>query len=631
MIKTNPKQDELLTQFGKETMKRSYCQAHESYQDVFARVARHNQDNDEHGQFLYEIISKQFLMPSSPILSNSGTGAGMPISCFVNSTPDSMDGIRDTWMENVDLARNGGGVGTYWGNVRSIGEGIRGRGKSSGIIPFLKVQDSMTLGVNQGDQRRGSAATYLLASHPEVGEFLDMRRPSGGDPDRKCLNLHHGVVFTDEFMRAKEIKGAEYELKSPRDGSVRTKVDARSVWIRTLENRMFTGEPYMLFIDNVNRANPELYKVLGLRVETSNLCNEIMLHTGIDYLGKIRTAVCCLASLNFATYDQWKHMLDEVVEAALRMLDNVLTDFINRAKGIPGFANSAYAAERERSVGLGFMGLHTYLQSKGIAYESEEGLALSTEISRRVAEASDRVNAKLAQEKGACLDSQYAYEKFGTPLVRFAHTSAIAPTATISIIAGTVSPGAELIVANAYVQKTLSGTFINRNPNLERLLSSYGQNTEAVWSSITINSGSVQHLDFLSDHEKAVFRTAREVDQVWVIKYAGARQPYISQGQSVNIFVNADIHKKKLHEIHQLAWEMGLKGLYYLRAKAARKASLEATATNYGTWGALTEAQAIAIVDQQDKDDAVEEQKRLERLAAASGGEPSFDECLACQ
>jgi ribonucleoside-diphosphate reductase alpha chain len=358
--------DEKLTEFGKETLTDRYLMPDESYQDLFARVAAHYADDSEHAQRLYDYISKLWFMPSTPVLSNGGTKRGLPISCFLNEANDSLDGIVSLWNENVWLAAKGGGIGSYWGNLRSIGEKVGANGKTSGIIPFIRVMDSLTLAISQGSLRRGSAAIYLPIDHPEIEEFIELRRPTGGDPNRKALNLHHGILLTDEFMRLVE-EGGEMPLRSPKDRHVVRTVSARSLWIRLLTARVETGEPYFIYIDHVNKAIPEHHKLGNLEVKMSNLCSEITLPTGMDKDGKERTAVCCLCSLNLETWAEWNEQ-EQFIPDIMRFLDNVLQDFIDNAPD--EMDRARYSAMRERSVGLGVMGLHSFYQSQNIPLES---------------------------------------------------------------------------------------------------------------------------------------------------------------------------------------------------------------------------------------------------------------------
>jgi ribonucleoside-diphosphate reductase alpha chain len=555
--------DALLTDFGKTTLEDRYLLPGESYQDMFARVATAYADDAEHAQRVYDYMSRLWFMPATPVLSNGGANRGLPISCFLNAVSDSLEGIVGVWNENVWLAANGGGIGTYWGGVRSIGEKVKGAGQTSGIIPFIRVMDSLTLAISQGSLRRGSAAVYLDIHHPEIEEFLEIRKPSG-DFNRKSLNLHHGISITDEFMEAVR-DGAQFGLRSPKNNEVVRTVDARSLWQKILEIRLQTGEPYLIFSDTVNRAMPQHQKDLGLTVRQSNLCSEIMLHTGKDHLGNDRTAVCCLSSVNAETYLEWR---DEprFVEDLMRFLDNVLQDFIDNAPDAASAA--AYAAERERSVGLGLMGFHSFLQSQNVPFESALAKSWNMRIFKHLRREADKASKALAEEKGACPD---AAER--GVMERFSHKLAIAPTASISIICGGASAGIEPIPANIYTHKTLSGSFAVKNPYLERLLEEKGLNTPETWNSILEHEGSVQHLEGLTEDEKAVYKTAFELDQRWVVELAADRTPEICQSQSVNIFLPGDVDKWDLHMLHWQAWERGVKSLYYLRSKSVQRAA----------------------------------------------------------
>jgi ribonucleoside-diphosphate reductase alpha chain len=519
-------------------------------------------DDIAHAQRLYDAMSRLWFMPATPVLSNGGTTRGLPISCFLNAVPDSLQGIVATWNENVWLASNGGGIGTYWGQVRSIGEKVKG-GETSGIIPFIHVMDGLTLAISQGSLRRGSAAVYLDIHHPEIEEFLEIRKASG-DFNRKGLNLHHGINVTDQFMEAVKA-GAMFPLRSPKTNEVMREVDARQLWQRILETRLQTGEPYLLFIDAVNRALPKHQRELGLKVSTSNLCSEITLPTGIDHRDEERTAVCCLSSLNVETWDQWSNE-PGFIEDVLRFLDNVLTHFITVAPD--GMKRARYAALRERSVGLGIMGFHSFLQSKGIPFESALAKSWNLKMFRKIRRDADAASVSLAQERGPCPD---ALER--GVMARFSHKLAIAPTASISIICGGTSACVEPIPANIYTHKTLSGAIPVRNPHLARLLASKGADTPEVWQSIIEHEGSVAHLDMLSEHEKAIYRTAFEIDQRWVIELAADRTPFICQSQSINIYLPADIDKWDLHMLHWTAWKRGIKSLYYCRSKSISRAA----------------------------------------------------------
>ena len=562
-VKIDRSKDSNLTNFGKATLSDRYLGLNESFQDLFARVASTYADNNLHGQRIYNYISDLWFMPATPILSNGGTKRGLPISCFLNEANDSLGGILDLWSENVWLAAKGGGIGSYWGNLRSIGEKIGKVGKTSGIIPFIKVMDSLTMAISQGSLRRGSAACYLPIEHPEIEEFIEMRRPTGGDPNRKSLNLHHGVLVSDAFMRAVETDD-QWTLKSPKNGIVQSTVSARNLWIRLLTARVETGEPYIIFIDTVNRLIPQHHKLAGLNIKTSNLCSEITLPTGIDKDGKDRTAVCCLSSLNLEKYDEWKDD-ENFINDVMRFLDNVLTDFIEKAPD--SFKDAKYSAMRERSVGLGVMGLHSYFQKNMIPLESVMSKVWNNKIFKNIQEKVDNASKILAEEKGPCPDAaEYGFNE------RFSNKTAIAPTASISIICGGASPGVEPVAANSYTHKTLSGSYNVRNRYLEKILEKYDKNNEEIWSSITTNQGSVSHLDFLTDLEKDVFKTAFELDQKWIVELGADRTPYISQAQSINIFLPADVHKKELHQIHFQAWKKGLKSLYYCRSKSIQRA-----------------------------------------------------------
>ena len=530
-VKTDPSRDSRLTAFGIETLKDRYLLPGESCQDLFARVAAAYADDAGHAQRLYDYISNLWFMPATPVLSNGGTGRGLPISCYLNSVSDSLEGIVGTWNENVWLAARGGGIGTYWGHVRGIGEPVGLNGKTSGIIPFVRVMDSLTLAISQGSLRRGSAAVYLDISHPEIEEFLEIRKPSG-DFNRKALNLHHGVLVTNAFMEAVR-NGDEFDLVSPKTGEKRGQVDARALFQKLVETRLQTGEPYIVFIDHVNDNMPKHHRELGLKVSTSNLCSEITLPTGKDHLGNDRTAVCCLSSLNFETWDEWNKD-PRFIEDVMRFLDNVLQDYIDRAP--EEMARAKYSCQRERSVGLGVMGLHSFYQARGIPFESASAKAWNNKMFRHIRARVDEASMLLAAERGACPDA----EERGV-MERFSCKMAIAPTASISIICGGTSACIEPIPANIYTHKTLSGSFSVKNPFLEKLLIEKAKNSDAVWNSILEQGGSVQHLDFLSPDEKATFKTAFEIDQRWLLELAGDRTPYIDQAQSLNLFIPADV------------------------------------------------------------------------------------------
>jgi ribonucleoside-diphosphate reductase alpha chain len=589
-VEVDRSRDALLTDFGRTTLEDRYLLAGESYQDMFARVATAYADDAEHAQRVYDYISQLWFMPATPVLSNGGADRGLPISCFLNSVGDSLEDIVDVWNENVSLASNGGGIGTYWGRVRSIGEKVKGAGQTSGIIPFIRVMDSLTLAISQGSLRRGSAAVYLDVHHPEIEEFLEIRKPSG-DFNRKSLNLHHGINITDAFMEA-VAEGAPFGLLSPKTQEVVRFVDARTLWQKILEIRLQTGEPYLIFADTVNRALPQHQQELGLKVTQSNLCSEIMLHSGPDHLGLDRTAVCCLSSVNAEKYLEWRDH-PTFVEDVMRFLDNVLEDFIARAP--PSMASAIYSAKRERSVGLGLMGFHSFLQAQNVPFESALAKSWNMRIFKHLRREADRASRRLAEERGPCED---AAER--GVMERFSHKLAIAPTASISIICGGTSAGIEPIPANIYTHKTLSGSFAVKNPYLERLLDTKGLNTTEVWGTILENEGSVTHLDGLTAEEKEVFKTAFEIDQRWIVELAADRTPEICQSQSLNVFLPGDVDKWDLHMLHWTAWERGVKSLYYLRSKSVQRA-----------------AYAGADI--------------AERVEAPTLERTDYEECLACQ
>ncbi|MGB2389161.1 MAG: ribonucleoside-diphosphate reductase subunit alpha, partial [Henriciella sp.] len=509
-VKIDRSRDELLTEFGKVTLRDRYLLPGESYQDMFARVATVFSDDDEHAQRIYDYISRLWFMPATPVLSNGGADRGLPISCFLNQVGDSLDDIVSTWTENVWLASNGGGIGTYWGNVRSIGEKVGQNGQTSGIIPFIRVMDSLTLAISQGSLRRGSAACYLDIHHPEIEEFLEIRKASG-DFNRKSLNLHHGINITDEFMEAVR-QDEDFGLISPKNGEVLRTVNARKLWQKILELRIQTGEPYLLFTDTVNNAMPAHQRQLGLKVTQSNLCSEITLPTGIDHLGVDRTAVCCLSSINAEKFMEWSKD-DMFLEDIFRFLDNVLQNFIDNAPD--EMSRAVYSAQRERSVGLGLMGFHSFLQKMNVPFESAMAKVWNEKMFKQIRQGADAASVKLARERGPCEDAA----EVGM-MSRFSHKIAVAPTASISIICGGTSAGIEPIPANVYTHKTLSGSFTVKNRYLEALLDKKDLNTEEVWTSILEHEGSVQHLDDLNEHEKSLFKTAFELDQRWVVEHA---------------------------------------------------------------------------------------------------------------
>jgi ribonucleoside-diphosphate reductase alpha chain len=604
-VQVDRSRDALLTDFGRATLDDRYLMPGESYQDLFARVASAYGDDAAHAQRIYDYISKLWFMPATPVLSNGGTTRGLPISCFLNEANDSLESIVGLWNENVWLASKGGGIGSYWGNLRSLGEKVGQNGKTSGIVPFIRVMDSLTLAISQGSLRRGSAAVYLPVSHPEIEEFIEIRRPTGGDPNRKALNLHHGILLSDAFMRAVETDDT-WTLTSPKDGAPVRSVSARSLWIRILTARVETGEPYIIFSDHANNARPEHHKLAGLEIKTSNLCSEILLPTGLDQHGEQRTAVCCLSSLNLETWMEW-HRDPLFIPDVMRFLDNVIQNFIDTAPD--SMARARYSAMRERSVGLGVMGFHSFLQGLGVPFESAVAKAWNKKMFKHIRTQADDASRLLAEERGPCPDAaEYGF------MERFSNKMAIAPTASISIICGGASPGIEPIAANVYNHKTLSGSYIVRNPYLKAVLQKHGRDDADTWTTITVSKGSVQHLDFLSDDEKAVFKTAFELDQRWVIEHAADRTPFICQAQSLNIFLPANVHKRDLHQIHMSAWKKGVKSLYYCRSLSIQRA----------------DAVSEKVVGQGDvmtrhKDDAPLLKEPVMAVAT------NYEECLACQ
>jgi len=566
-VKIDFSKDNLLDEFAHATLKDRYMVGDEtSPQEAFARAAMAFADDEDHAQRLYDYVSKLWFMFATPVLSNGGTRRGLPISCFLNYVDDSREGITDHFVENAFLSSFGGGIGGTWSDVRSMGSKTSKGSESTGVIPFVKVVDSEMLAFSQGVTRRGSYAGYLHISHPEIEEFLDVRKPTGGDVNRKCTNLHHAVVVPDTFMELihKATKEQDFnddwDLIDPHSGEVRKTVSARALWVKILQNRIETGEPYLMFEDAVQNALPDFQKRKGLKVHHSNLCSEITLATDEE-----RTAVCCLSSVNLEYYDEWKEV-PSFIPDLVRMLDNVLTYFIDNAPS--QLEKAKFSAFRERSIGLGAMGFHAYLQKNNIPFESGLAGGTNLEMFNHIKSHADTTTRKLAQERGACPDDDSAS-------VRNAHLLAIAPNASSSIICGNTSPSIEPYRANAYTQKTKSGSNLVKNKYLDALIKekiSDSAEYENVWKSIVANRGSVQHLDILDDWTKDVFKTAVEINQSWIIEHASQRQPFICQSQSVNLFFPPDVNKADLHNVHMLAWAKNLKTLYYLRSEAISRA-----------------------------------------------------------
>ena len=563
-MKLDYSKDKLLTEFSIKTLEDRYMVPGESSpQEAFARAARTFADDDEHAQRLYDYASNLWFMFATPVLSNGGTERGLPISCFLNYVDDSREGITEHYTENAYLSSFGGGIGGSWSSVRAQGTKTSKGSESTGVIPFMKVVDAEMLAFSQGVTRRGSYASYLHMSHPEIEEFLDIRKPTGGDVNRKCINLHHGVVIPDKFMETihrathEENFDDSWELIDPHSGEVKKVVSARTLWVKLLQNRMETGEPYLMFEDAVNAELPDFQKRKGLYVNHSNLCSEITLATNEE-----RTAVCCLSSVNLEYYDEWKKV-PAFIPDLVRMLDNVLEHFITNAPD--SLERAKYSAFRERSIGLGAMGFHAYLQKSNIPFEGIIASSVNYEMFDFIKSNALQETRRLAVERGACPDDDSCE-------VRNAHLLAIAPNASSSIICGNTSPSIEPFRANAFTQKTKSGSYLMKNKFLEEVLESKNANTEDTWKSIVTNKGSVQHLDVLTPEEKEVFKTAVEINQSWVVEHAAQRQEFICQSQSVNLFFPPDVNKADLHNIHMLAWAKNLKTLYYLRSEAISRA-----------------------------------------------------------
>ena len=560
----NYDRDKYLSEFSHKTLQDRYLIAGEnSPQDAFARAAKAFSDDDAHAQRLYDYASKLWFMFSTPVLSNGGTTRGLPISCFLNYVEDSRQGITGHYTENAFLSSVGGGVGGCWSDVRSVGSKTSNGSESTGVIPFMKVVDAEMLAFSQGVTRRGSYAAYLDISHPEVEEFLDVRKPTGGDVNRKSVNLHHGILIGDDFMEL--IEGAtreegyddSWDLIDPHTNQVTKTVSAKTLWVKLIQNRVETGEPYIMFKDTVQDALPKYQKEAGLKVNHSNLCSEITLATDED-----RTAVCCLSSVNLEEYDEWKHD-DNFIPDLIRMLDNVISYFIENAP--MHLARAVYSASRERSLGLGAMGFHAYLQRHNIPFESASAKGANMKMFQHIKWRAVNATKQLAEERGECPDG------VGHG-VRNAHLLAVAPNASSSIICGNTSPSIEPYRANAFTQKTKSGSSLLKNEYLEHVLQELDQDTDDVWKSIITNNGSVQHLDFLDEWTKDVFKTAVEIDQKWIIDMAADRQMDICQSQSLNIFFPANVSKQELHAIHMMAWKRKVKTLYYLRSEAIKRA-----------------------------------------------------------
>jgi ribonucleoside-diphosphate reductase alpha chain len=562
-IEIDYSRDSLITPFGLATLKDRYLIPREtSPQEAFARAATAYADDLEHAQRLYDYASKLWFMFSTPVLSNGGTEKGLGVSCYLNYVPDSRKGLTEHYTENAFLSSLGGGIGGYWGHVRSDGSSTSKGSVSSGSIPFIKVVDSEIMAFHQGGSRRGSYVICQDIGHSESEECINIRKPTGGDINRKALNLHNAINLPDAFMEAVD-KGKQWDLRDPHSGNVTKTVSAREMWQLILETRVSTGEPYMLWVDTVNRFSSLSHQELNLKIYQSNLCHEIVQPTNDE-----RTAVCCLSSVNLELYDEWKYN-ELFIEDLIRMLDNVISDFVSKAP--PELNKAAFSASMERSLGLGAMGFHFYLQKNNIPFESPIAKGINLKQFELVKTRALAASEKLAEEKGAAPDITAAgVEK---PR-RNVYLIAIAPNASSSIICGETSPSIEPCRANAFTHKTMSGSFLVKNKFLEQRLEQYSRNDEDTWKSIITNAGSVQHLDFLTDWEKDVFKTALEIDQHWIIQHAADRQPFICQSQSLNLFFPANTNIKYLHSVHMMAWKSGVKSLYYCRSESISRPDL---------------------------------------------------------
>jgi len=590
-IEIETKRDKLLSEQSFKLLKDYYCRDDEkSPQHAFARAAvAYCSGNKGLAQRIYDYVSKGWFMYASPVLSNAPIKGeqvkALPISCFLTYVPDTLDGLIDHSAELRWLSVKGGGVGGHWSDIRAVSN------KAPGPMPFLHTVDADMVAYRQGRTRKGSYAAYMDVDHPDITEFVNMRIPTG-DVNRKNLNLHHAVNITDNFMRAVE-QNADWELRDPAGNDVRETVQARRLWEHILETRYRTGEPYLNFIDTANAALPDAQKQKGMKIRGSNLCNEIHLVTSED-----RTAVCCLSSVNLEAYDEWKDT--PMVKDLTVFLDNVLQFFIDNAGD--EIARARYSAQQERSLGLGAMGMHSYFQKNRIPFDSPQAVAHNNAIFSYIKAKAVEATLEMGKRRGEAPDME------GTGR-RNAHMLAIAPNANSSMIVNT-SPSIEPWKANAFTSRTRVGSHLNKNPYLEEELEKIGKNTEEVWSMIITNGGSVQHLDFLDDQTKAVFKTAIELDQLSLIRLAGDRQKYLCQGQSLNVFFPAGATKKDLHQVHYQAWKQGCKGLYYLRTETSNK------------------AENVSLkVEREKLDDII----NPNTINFSNGSEPQQDECVACQ
>lgn len=562
-IKLDYSRDELLTSFAKSLLRKYYIKDMKlTYQEFFSLVACNYTDHQEQAQYMYDIISKLYFCPATPTLANAvycGTSnhQNLPISCYLNSVQNNKESMMEAFAETMQVSLADGGIGTNWSHVGAVGEYIDGQ-QSTGCIPMIRTQAHLLRAFGGRTREYGSGAAYITISHPEVEEFIDMRKPAvGSDQEMKVPRyMHHGLIITDDFLTAVE-KGTTWCLKSVTTQEVVKVLDARFIWEKILKTRTETGEPFLLFIDNVNKGRPEILKKLQLKIEMSNLCTEIVLPTGIDHLGNERTAICCLGSLNLQYYDAWKDD-EKFLENIGIFLDNVRLDFIARAP--KSLHKAVYATKREGSIGLGVSGYSTYLQSKMIALESEEADIINKEIFSHIRNGMDKISYKLACERGPCEDAK----ELGI-MERFTHKIALKPDALTAFLFN-VSPNTEATLA-AYMYKTLHGSHLIKNSIFEKLLIEKGQNNNEVWNSL-LSTGTVNHLDFLSPKEKEVFKSPYEINPLIIIKQAATRQAYICQAASLNIRTFLPVSARLLHEIHLSAAKSGIKTMYYLEAKS---------------------------------------------------------------
>lgn len=546
-LKASGEAPEWMQEEGFQTLASGYCLPKETPRGMYRRVAqaasRYYKDSHSWEQKFFDVMWANWLCPASPVLSNMGTNRGLPISCNTIHVDDSVESIFQKNFELAMLSKNGAGVGIYLGDVRGRGTPIKGNGVSEGVIPWSKVYDTTTVSVSQGSTRRGASAAYLPIEHVDVEEFINIRRPTG-DVNRRCLNLNHGLTISDAWMKA--LIGGDQAK--------------RAVWAEILKARVETGEPYLMFVDNANAANPKCYTDNGLSVKSSNICTEIMLHTDPHH-----SFVCCLSSLNLLRWDEWKE--SDLPNVAARFLDAVLEEYILKTEGMPGLEASRASAIKGRAIGIGVLGWHSLLQSKRFPFDSFDAMQLNAQVFKTIRTKAEEETATMAEELGEPLWCK-GHKRRNT------HLLAIAPTVSNSAISGGNSAGIEPLAANVYTIKSSKGSFIRRNPILDQLLTARGESSSDTWRSINQNAGSVQHLKILSAEEKEVFLTAREINQHVIVKQAAARQRWVDQGQSLNLFFGSNSDPKYIHEVHLAAWEQGLKSLYYLRTEGVLRGDL---------------------------------------------------------